>query len=117
MKIGLIDVDGHGKKKLWGATVYPNLALCKIAAWHKLQGDDVGWYDPMFGGHYDTVYCAKVFNFSPDYPYRINADTTTHSCQNISTTHSPICQFTPMFLEALLMAFSLAAVLINASGV
>ena len=75
MKIGLIDVDGHGKKKLWGATVYPNLALCKIAAWHKLQGDDVGWYDPMFGGHYDTVYCAKVFNFSPDYPYRINADT------------------------------------------
>ena len=35
MRIGLIDVDGHAKKKKWGATVYPNLALCKISAWHK----------------------------------------------------------------------------------
>ena len=31
MKIGLLDVDGrHGKKK-WGATIYPNVALGKIA--------------------------------------------------------------------------------------
>jgi hypothetical protein len=27
MKIGLVDVDGHAKKKKWGATIYPNLAL------------------------------------------------------------------------------------------
>ena len=26
MKIGLIDVDGHAKKKKWGATIYPTLA-------------------------------------------------------------------------------------------
>ena len=41
MKIGLIDVDGHAKKKKWGATIYPNLALCKIALYHKQQGDIV----------------------------------------------------------------------------
>ena len=35
MKIGLVDVDGHAKKKKWGATIYPNLALCKIARYHK----------------------------------------------------------------------------------
>ena len=40
-RIGLIDVDGHAKKKKFGATIYPNLALCKISAWHKAQGDEV----------------------------------------------------------------------------
>lgn len=46
MRIGLIDVDGrHGKKK-WGATIYPNLALGKIARWHTMQGDEVEWAQP-----------------------------------------------------------------------
>ena len=46
MRIGLIDVDGrHGKKK-WGATVYPNVALGKIARWHTMQGDEVEWAQP-----------------------------------------------------------------------
>lgn len=74
MKIGLIDVDGHAKKKKWGATVYPNLALCKISAWHKMQGDDVVWYEPMFTGHCDKVYISKVFNFTPDIDFYIDAD-------------------------------------------
>ena len=64
MKVGLIDVDGHAKKKKWGATIYPNLALCKIAAYHKAQGDEVEWALNMC--HYDRIYMAKVFNFSPD---------------------------------------------------
>lgn len=64
MKIGLIDVDGHAKKKKWGATIYPNIALCKIARWHKEQGDTVEWAIPFF--HYDRIYMSKVFNFSPD---------------------------------------------------
>lgn len=34
MNIGLIDVDGRARKKKWGATLFPNLALCKIAGWH-----------------------------------------------------------------------------------
>ena len=49
MKIGLIDVDGHASKKKWGATIYPNLALCKISSYHKMKGDQVEWYDGMFG--------------------------------------------------------------------
>lgn len=64
MRIGLIDVDG-GKR-------YPNIALMKISAWHKSQGDDVSWYEP-FDGWYDKVYLSKVFSFSPDYDYVINA--------------------------------------------
>lgn len=65
MKIGLIDVDGHN---------FPNLPLMKLSAWHKAQGDTVGWYDPMFTGHCDKVYMSKVFSFSPDYAYCVDAD-------------------------------------------
>lgn len=72
MKIGLVDVDGHAKKKKWGATVYPNLALAKIARYHKEQGDEVEWAWPM--KHYDRVYMSKVFNFSTDDLTVYNAD-------------------------------------------
>lgn len=65
MRIGLIDVDGHN---------FPNLPLMKISAWHKAQGDEVTWYDPMFSGHMDKVYVSKVFSFSPDFDYYIDAD-------------------------------------------
>lgn len=64
-KIGLIDVDGHN---------YPNIPLMKLSAWHKTQGDSVEWYEPMFSGHMDKVYLSKVFSFSPDYQYFIDAD-------------------------------------------
>lgn len=64
MKIGLVDVDGRGKKKKWGATVYPNLALCKIARYHRQKNDEVEWAIPFL--QYDVVYMSKVFNFSPD---------------------------------------------------
>lgn len=64
MRIGLVDIDGHAKKKKWGATIYPNLALCKIARYHRMQGDEVEWAIPFL--HYDVVYMSKVFNFSPD---------------------------------------------------
>ena len=63
-RIGLIDVDG-GK-------TFPNLALMKISAWHKAQGNEVSWYNP-FNGWYDDVYLSKVFSFTPDYDYCINA--------------------------------------------
>ena len=72
MKIGLVDVDGHAKKKKWGATIYPNLALCKIARYHRQQGDTVEWASPFF--HYDVIYMSKVFNFSPDDLYIYDAD-------------------------------------------
>ena len=65
MRVGLIDVDGHN---------YPNLPLMKLSAWHKAQGDSVEWYEPMFSGHMDKVYMSKVFSFSPDFMYHIDAD-------------------------------------------
>lgn len=65
MRIGLIDVDGHN---------FPNIPLMKISAWHKSQGDSVEWYHPMFSGYMDKVYMSKVFSFTPDYEYVIDAD-------------------------------------------
>lgn len=65
MKVGLIDVDGHN---------FPNLPLMKLSAWHKRQGDSVEWYQPMFTAHCDRVYVSKVFSFTPEYQYYINAD-------------------------------------------
>ena len=65
MKIGLIDVDGHN---------FPNLPLMKLSAYHKSIGDSVEWYEPMFSGHMDKVYMSKVFTFTPDYEYCIDAD-------------------------------------------
>ena len=72
MEVGIVDVDGHARKKKWGATIYPNLALCKIAAWHRQRGDRVRWATPMY--HFDIIYMAKVFNFSPDNLYIYDAD-------------------------------------------
>ncbi|CAB1243658.1 conserved protein of unknown function [Ruminococcaceae bacterium BL-6] len=65
MKIGLIDVDSHN---------FPNLALMKISAWHKEQGDHVEWWDGF--AHYDRVYMSKVFTteYSPDVLEPVNAD-------------------------------------------
>lgn len=62
MNIGLLAVD----------STYPNLALMKISSYHKQLGDTVEWYSPF--SHYDKVYAAKVFSFTPDYGYYINAD-------------------------------------------
>jgi radical SAM superfamily enzyme YgiQ (UPF0313 family) len=53
MKIGLIDVDGHN---------FPNLALMKLAAYHKSAGDTVEWVNYM--ERYDRVYSSKIFTFS-----------------------------------------------------
>ena len=64
MKIGLIDIDGHN---------YPNLALMKLSAWHKAQGDEVEWW---FGfSQYDRIYMSKVFTdiYTPDIPEPVNA--------------------------------------------
>ncbi len=64
MKIGLIAVDGHN---------YPSIPLMKLSAWHKANGDTVEWYERLFSGHMGRVYLSKVFSFTPDYPYYIDA--------------------------------------------
>ena len=60
MNIGILAVDSN------------NLALMKISSYHKARGDNVEWYNPLCS--YDKVYIAKVFSFTPDYGYYINAD-------------------------------------------
>lgn len=64
MRIGLIDVDGHH---------FPNLALMRISAWHKANGDQVEWWwtDLM---HYDIVYKSKIFSdaYTKDVPDPLN---------------------------------------------
>lgn len=58
MNIGLHDSDNTG---------FPNLALMKLSAWHKAQGDEVEWWNPLLT--YDRVYSSKVFTFTPESPY------------------------------------------------
>ena len=72
MQIGLVDVDGHAKKKKWGATIYPNLALGKIARYWHNRGGQIEWATPM--KHYDIIYMSKVFNFTPDDTFIYQAD-------------------------------------------
>lgn len=55
MNIALIAVD----------STFPNLALMKIARYHRSRGDTVEWYTPF--DYYDKVYMAKVFSFTEDY--------------------------------------------------
>lgn len=65
IKIRLIDVDGHN---------FPNIPLMKISAYHKKNGDDVGWYNPLIDlqAPPDKVFMSKVFTFTPDYQYPVN---------------------------------------------
>lgn len=55
MKIGLIDVDSHN---------FPNLALMKISAFHKAQGDCVDWWSGLEQERerYDQVYISRIFD-------------------------------------------------------
>ena len=56
-RIALVDVDGRN---------FPNLALMKLSASHKAQGDAVEWYSPLFSRP-DRIYASKVFSFTPDF--------------------------------------------------
>lgn len=59
MKIALHDADKNN---------YPNLALMKISAFHKLLGDKVSWnFSPL--DEYDIIYSSKVFTFTPEDDY------------------------------------------------
>jgi len=50
MKVGLIQVDGK----------MPNLALMKLARWHREKGDDVTVLD-ISGLEFDRIYGSKIF--------------------------------------------------------
>jgi len=58
VRVGLVDVDSR----------IPNLALMKLSAWHKSQGNDVKMFDPLFD-HPDFIYASKIFKTSDAYGY------------------------------------------------
>lgn len=51
MKVGLFDVNSK----------YHNLALMKLSRAFKENGDEVEFYNPLFYGTYDRVFCSKIF--------------------------------------------------------
>ena len=59
MKIGLLPVDSHN---------FPNLALMKLSAYHKREGDEVEFVQWQQGGgvslEYDRIYMSKIFTES-----------------------------------------------------
>ena len=60
MKIGLYDIDSK----------IPNLALMKLSAWHKQQGDQTELFFPLMSKSYDKIYASQVFTKShPVYRY------------------------------------------------
>lgn len=71
MRIGLIDVDRYTFPRM----TFPNLALMKISAYHKAQGDTVKWCIESITS-FDVVYQAKVFDetLARDLPFVPNAD-------------------------------------------
>lgn len=60
MRVRLTQIDG----------ALPNLALMKLAHWHKAQGDEVmvtrSIEPDLFDGHFDKVYGSVIFDFSKD---------------------------------------------------
>ncbi len=56
MKVGLVQVDGK----------IPNLALMKLARYHRQRGDQVDIIASSLFGHYDIVYMSKIFFSTPD---------------------------------------------------
>ncbi len=67
MKNGLIIGMHDAEKEHFKNKIFPNYALMKISAWHKAQGDQVEWWNPL--KRYDRVYSSKVFDFTPTDPY------------------------------------------------
>lgn len=63
MVIGIHDAE----KEYFKNKNFPNFAIMKISAWHKSQGDQVQWWNPLY--RYDRVYSSKVFDFTPVDPY------------------------------------------------
>ena len=112
-RIGLIDLDYNGS--------FPNLPLMKLSAYHKAKGDTVEWYSTF--EHYNLVYVAKVFSWTPDYPYPINADEVIKggSGYNIQLTNgrehwepNPQCRLhLPLVVEHIYPDYSLYPTLTN----
>lgn len=65
MRIGLRDAERDRLKN----KKFPNLALMKLSAYHKAQGDTVAWWSPIQTASFDVIYSSKVFDFTQEHPY------------------------------------------------
>lgn len=65
MNIGLYDAELEAMPR----KVFPNYALMKISAYHKLMGDQVAWWSPITSNCFDKIYASKIFDFTLDNPY------------------------------------------------
>lgn len=62
MRIAIHTPDKTGNR-------FPNYALMKISAWHKLHGDTVEWYEPILQNQYDRIYSSSIFPQKDRDPY------------------------------------------------
>ena len=67
MRVAVHDADMEHLNTKRRQKTFPNYALMKISAYHKLLGDVVEWWDKS--ETYDRVYSSKVFSFTPENPY------------------------------------------------
>jgi organic radical activating enzyme len=77
MKIGILDLDRQFNNNLnntnsYKSTLFPNLAIGKLTAYHKSIGDSVE--NALGFEHYDILYQVKVFSDTPDDLTVYNAD-------------------------------------------
>lgn len=92
MRVKLVQIDGK----------LPNLALMRLAAWHKERGDDVVFTrdtrHDLFEVTYDRVYGSAIFTFSADkiarlratYPDAIIGGTGTDNPATIGVEDGPL---------------------------
>lgn len=60
------DVAVEDRKVFHSKNTFPNLALMKLSAWHKAQGDTIEWFRPIEQDTYDKIYSSKVFTFNEE---------------------------------------------------
>lgn len=97
MRVGLHDAEQeHLKHK-----TFPNYALMKISAYHKMRGNTVEWWNPLLP--YDLVYSSKVFDFTPQNPY---LPPSTIRC-GTGYTDIPINQTLPPEIDAAFPDYSI----------
>lgn len=73
----ILDIDSHGG--------FVNLALMKIARWHKDKGEPIEWAMPLFG-NYDTIYASKIFT-------NLGAGKPTGFSRGMKATCLSLCRF------------------------
>lgn len=59
MRVRLLAVD----------SLIPNVALMKLATWHRAQGDDVAVYSPLWDRDIDLLYASRLFDYGPAFEY------------------------------------------------